>query len=66
MGFPGGAVVKNSTASVGDADSISVLERSPGGGNGNHSSILAWKLNKYIPHPKYILLHLLMRERKKI
>ena len=43
MGFPGGAVVKNSTASVGDADSIPVLERSPGGGNGNHSSILAWK-----------------------
>ena len=35
MDFPGGEVVKNSTANVGDADSIPVLERSPGGGNGN-------------------------------
>ena len=34
-GFPGGSVVKNSPAIVGDVDSIPGLGRSPGGGNGN-------------------------------
>ena len=46
-GFPGGAVVKNPPAhegATGDAGSISGSERSPGGGNGLHSSILAWKI----------------------
>ena len=38
MGFPGGSVVKNPPASVGntgDASSIPGSGRSPGGGNGN-------------------------------
>ena len=33
--FSGGAVVKNPNGSAGDSGSISVLGRSPGGGNGN-------------------------------
>ena len=47
MGFPGGAVVKNPPAGVGDTrdmGSIPGLGRSPGVGKGNHSSILAWKI----------------------
>ena len=35
MGFPGGSVVKNPPANAGDAGSIPVSGRSPGGGNGN-------------------------------
>ena len=35
MGFPGGAVVKNSPVNAGDTDSIPGLGRSPGVGNGN-------------------------------
>ena len=34
-GFPGGTVMKNPSASAGDAGSILGLGRSPGGGNGN-------------------------------
>ena len=34
-GFPGGSVVKNLPASVGDGGSIPGLGRSPGEGNGN-------------------------------
>ena len=44
LGFPGGAVVKNLPANAGDTrDEGSILKsgRSPGAGNGNHSSILA-------------------------
>ena len=44
---PGGSVVKNLPANAGDtgdASSIPGLERSPGVGNGTHSSILAWKI----------------------
>ena len=47
LGFPSGAVVKNSPANVGDArdaGSIFVSKRSPGEGNGTHSSILAWTI----------------------
>ena len=40
-GFPGGSVVKNPLASAGD---VGDAERSPGGGDGNHSSILAWEI----------------------
>ena len=40
-GFPDGSVVKNLLASAGD---IGDAERSPGGGDGNHSSILAWEI----------------------
>ena len=46
MGFLGGSVVKNPPVNTGDArdvGSITRLGRFPGGGNGNHSSILAWK-----------------------
>ena len=38
MGFPGGAVVKNLPASVGDITDTGLIpgmERSPGGGHGN-------------------------------
>ena len=44
MAFPGGSVVKNPLANAGDArdaGSIPGSGRSFGGGNGNHSSILA-------------------------
>ena len=47
MSFPGGAVVKNLLATAGDTRderSIPMSERSPRGGNGNPSSILAWKI----------------------
>ena len=40
-------MVKNLPANAGDtgdASSIPGLERSPGVGNGTHSSILAWKI----------------------
>ena len=46
--FPGGSVVKNPSASAGDAGDMSLIpgsRRSSGRGNGkNHSSILAWKI----------------------
>ena len=44
MDFPGGAVVKNLPANAGDAGNAGLIPewgRSPGVGNGNHSSILA-------------------------
>ena len=40
-------MVKNLPANArdaGDSDSIPGLGRFPGGGNGNHSSILVWKI----------------------
>ena len=44
MDFPGGSVVKNPPANVGDVGSIPGSGRSPGGGHGNHSSVLAWRI----------------------
>ena len=44
MGFPNGSVIKNLPATAGDMDSIPGSGRSPGEGNGNHSSILAWEI----------------------
>ena len=44
MGFLGGSDGKESTCNVGDLGSIPGLGRSPGEGNGNHSSILAWRI----------------------
>ena len=35
LGFPGGSVVKNRPANVGNAGSIPGLRKSPGEGNGN-------------------------------
>ena len=44
MAFPGSSVVMNPPANAGDVGSILGSGRSPGeGGNGNHSSILAWE-----------------------
>ena len=43
-GFPGGSVGKESACNAGDVGSIPGSGRSPGGGNGNQSSILAWKI----------------------
>ena len=43
-GFPDGSVVKNLPANSGDVSSIPELGRSPGGGNGNPSRILTWKI----------------------
>ena len=37
-------MVKASACNVGDLGSIPGLGRSPGGGHGNHSSTLAWKI----------------------
>ena len=45
--FPGGSVVKNpyaNTGDTGDTGSIPGSGRSPGRGNGTHSSILAWEI----------------------
>ena len=42
MGFPGSSAGKESACNVGDQGSIPGLGRSPGGGHGNPSSILAW------------------------
>ena len=35
LGFPGGSLVKNPSATAGDTDSIPGSGRSPGKGNGN-------------------------------
>ena len=43
-GFPGGSEVKASACNVGDLGLTPGLGRSPGEGNGNPSSILAWKI----------------------
>ena len=45
-GFPGGSVVKNPRANVGDtgdAGSVPRLGRSPGGGNGNPLLYSCWE-----------------------
>ena len=44
IGFPGGSAGKESTFNAGNPGSIPGLGRSPGEGNGNHSSILAWRI----------------------
>ena len=44
MGFPGGSDGKASACNAGDPGWIPGLGRSPGEGNGQHSSILAWKI----------------------
>ena len=44
LGFLGGSVVKNLPANAGDVGSSPGLGRSPGEGNSNHSSILAWRI----------------------
>ena len=44
VGFPGGTVVKNLPANAGDVGLIAGLEKSPGAGNGNPLSSLAWRI----------------------
>ena len=39
-------MVKNPPANAGDTGTIPGLGRSPGGGNGNHSGIPAWKSHR--------------------
>ena len=41
---PGGSDGKESTCNTGDPGLIPGLNRSPGEGNGNHSSVLAWRI----------------------
>ena len=43
-GFPGGSVVKNPSANVGDTGSIPVLGTSPGDANGNLLLFFSGKL----------------------
>ena len=46
-GFPGDSVGKDSNCNAGDAEdmgSLPGLGKSPGGGHGHHSSILAWRI----------------------
>ena len=43
-GFPGGSLIKTLSTNGGDMGSIPGLGRSPGEGNGNLSSILAWEI----------------------
>ena len=46
-GLPGGSVVKNLPAYVGDAGDaglVSEMGRAPGGGNGNPLHIFAWEI----------------------
>ena len=42
--FPGGTSGKEPVANAGDLGSIPGSGRSPGGGHGNPSSILAWRI----------------------
>ena len=44
-GLPGGSVVKNPPANAGEAGLITVWGSSPGEGNGNLPSILAWRIS---------------------
>ena len=43
-GFPGGSLIKTLSTNGGDMGLIPGLGRSPGEGNGNLSSILAWEI----------------------
>ena len=45
LGFPGGSLVKNPPANVGDADLNLGLGRSLGEGMATHSSILDWEIS---------------------
>ena len=44
MGFLGSSDCKMSSCNAGDVGLIPGLGRSPGEGNGTHSSILAWRI----------------------
>ena len=44
LGFRGGSDSKESVCNAGDLGLILLWEKSPGEGNGNHSSVLAWEI----------------------
>ena len=47
MGFPDGSVDKESTHNTGEVGDMGLIPesvRSPGGGHGNYSSVLAWRI----------------------
>ena len=46
MGLPGGSMVKNLPANAGNVKDVGSIPgwRFPGGGHGNHSITLAWKI----------------------
>ena len=44
VAFPGGSDSKESACNARDSGSIPGSGRSPGEGNGNHSSILTWRV----------------------
>ena len=44
MGFPDGSAGKESTCNAGNMGSMPESGRSPGGGNDNPPSILAWRI----------------------
>ena len=44
MNWPGDSVVKNPPTNAGDSGSIPGSGKSPGEGNGTHSSILVWEI----------------------
>ena len=44
MGFPDSSNGKESACNAEDLGLISGLERFPGGGHGNHLSIVAWRI----------------------
>ena len=44
-GFPSSSAIKNLPDNAGDIrDMVSISGKIPGGGNGTHSSILAWRI----------------------
>ena len=45
QGFPGGSVSEQSACNASGLGSVPGWKRSPGEGNGNHSSILAWEIS---------------------
>ena len=44
LGFPGGSDSKESTCNGGDLGLIPGSGRDSGGGHGNHSNVLAWRI----------------------
>ena len=61
LGFPGGSDHKDSACKAGDQGSIPGSRRSPGEGNGNHSSILVWKIPWIEESISLLLLNSLVR-----
>ena len=56
MGFPSGTVVKNLLTKAGDTKDLGLIPgsgRSPGVGNGNIFSILAWRI-PWIEEPRWL------------